>query len=172
MYSKKSEYYDLPIKYNKTIIRLLLQSPKCMYAYWEISENTKEEFSNYIDDYNRQILKITNLTKNYSYEIPIDPFTNNYYIHVEDTDCKYVVELGRVSKNIFNNIYTSNAITIPSPTPHDICEDIIFKNYICLYVSHKIKVYAPKRGIGLRQDYYNLEFNPDDTISSGEQYRN
>lgn len=92
MYRPKSEYYELPTKYNETIVRLLVQSPTRMYAYWEVNEDT---IKNLNVDYNvcTPVLKITNLTKQYSYEIDIDPYANNYYIDVKDTNCNYKVEL-------------------------------------------------------------------------------
>ena len=83
----KSEYYELPNKYNQTIIRLLVQSPTRMFVYWEVSDETIKQFSNNSIDYSNctPVLKITNITKNYSYTIPVDPFANNYYMmfHVE-----------------------------------------------------------------------------------------
>ena len=94
----KSEYYDLPTKYDKTTVKLLVQSPTRMYTYWDVSDKTIKEFSsNNHDNYNNCIpfLRITNLSMNYSYEIQVDPFANNYYIDVKDTDCDYKVELIR-----------------------------------------------------------------------------
>lgn len=174
MYSKKSEYYDLPTKYNETIIRLLLQSPMCMYVYWEVSEDTIKNFSNHFSNYDNciPILRIVNITENYSYEIPIDPYANNYYIHVEDTNCEYIVELGRKYKDSFSNIYTSNKVTVPKPAPHQTEEEIIFKNYICLSSTKKIKLYMPKHNAKHKQDYYNLSFSHEDQISSCTKYIN
>ena len=59
----KSEYYELPKKYNQTMIRLLVQSPKRMYVYWEVSDETiklfSKEYANYSDC--TPVLKITNI---------------------------------------------------------------------------------------------------------------
>ena len=92
MYRPKSEYYELPTKYNETIVRLLVQSPTRMYAYWEVNDDSVKKFK---VDYNicTPVLKITNLTMNYSYEIEIDPYATNYYIDVKDVNCNYKVEL-------------------------------------------------------------------------------
>lgn len=92
MYRPKSEYYELPIKYDQTIVRLLVQSPTRMYAYWEVTDDTIKNLKFNYNEYT-PILKITNLTKDYSYEIKIDPYANNYYIEVNDVDCNYKVEL-------------------------------------------------------------------------------
>ena len=91
----KSEYYELPKSYNRTVIRLLVQSPTRMFVYWEVSNETITEFNKKYRNYDDCIvvLKVTNLTHNYSYSIPVNPFANNYYIEVEDSGCNYQVEL-------------------------------------------------------------------------------
>lgn len=38
---------------------------------------------------------ITNKTKNYTFEVEINDFANSWYLHVNDADCDYQVELGR-----------------------------------------------------------------------------
>ena len=69
MYRPISEYYELPTKYNETVVRLLVQSPTRMYAYWEVSDGSIKNFDKQKIEYNSCIplLKITNITKNYSY---------------------------------------------------------------------------------------------------------
>ena len=96
----KSEYYELPKSYNNTIIRLLVQSPTRMFVYWEVSNDTIKAFNDKYSNYDdcTVILKITNLTHNYSYSIPVNPFANNYYIEVEDSGCSYQVELRKNGK--------------------------------------------------------------------------
>ena len=38
-----SEYYDLPYKYNKTVVKILAQTPKTLFVYWEISDKDREK---------------------------------------------------------------------------------------------------------------------------------
>ena len=38
------EYYDLPYSYNQTVVKVLAQTPKTLFVYWEISEADKEKF--------------------------------------------------------------------------------------------------------------------------------
>lgn len=146
----KSEYYELPTKYNQTIIRLLVQSPTRMFVYWEVSDETIKLFSDKSVDYANctPVLKVTNITKNYSYMIPVDPYANNYYIEVEDSGCDYKVELGRAVKNNFINIYTSNKATVPSEHPayNNNCstDDILFANYLCISDKKRVKLFASK----------------------------
>lgn len=147
----KSEYYELPNKYNQTMIRLLVQSPTRMFVYWEVSDETAKNFSKQHSNYSdcTPVLKITNITKNYSYTIPVDPYANNYYIEVEDSGCDYKVELGRWSKTEFINIYTSNQATVPSAHPvttHTTfaTDDVLFANYLCISDKKRIKLFGSK----------------------------
>lgn len=146
----KSEYYELPSKYNQTVIRLLVQSPTRMFVYWEVSDKTIKSFSKNSIDYSdcTPVLKITNITKNYSYTIPVDPYADNYYIEVEDSGCDYKVELGRYAKADYINIYTSNTATVPAnhPASQNGCatDDILFANYLCISDKKRIKVFASK----------------------------
>ena len=148
MYLPKTEYYELPSKYDKTIVRLLVQSPTRMFVYWEVSNDSIQMFESQKVDYSssKPILKIKNITMNYSYDIPIDPFTNNYYIEVKDPDCVYQVELGRQSNEKFINIYTSNSAKIPrsSPVPINYSEEVVYRNYVKLDMTDKFTVYYKK----------------------------
>lgn len=167
MYLPKTEYYELPSKYNKTIVRLLVQSPTRMYVYWEVSDDSIKMFESQNIDYSssKPILKIKNITMNYSYDIPIDPFANNYYIEVKDPDCVYQVELGRKANDKFINIYTSNTAKIPrsSPMPIGYSDEVIYRNYIKLDMTDKFTVYYKNRDYGSRpQDYTSLSLSDDE----------
>lgn len=163
----KSEYYELPSKYEKTTVKLLVQSPTRMYAYWEVSAKNTKEFSKKFSNYNNctPFLKIENLTLGYSYEIQIDPFSNNYYIDVVDTDCDYKVELIRKTNDSSFMVASSNETHIPRSAPCDYSEDIIFRNCVCLSVTDKFKIYTQNRN-NLKK-YTDLSFGDyNDAISS------
>ncbi len=170
MYLPKTEYYELPSKYNKTIVRLLVQSPTRMFVYWEVDEESIKYFESMKMDYSssRPVLKVKNITMNYSYDIPIDPFTTNYYIDVKDPDCEYQVELGRVQNDKFVNLYTSNSATVPRSNPMYVgdSEEVIYKNYIKLDMTDKFTVYYNKRDYNLDgsspQDYTKLSLGTSD----------
>ena len=38
------EYYDLPYSYNQTVVKVLAQTPKTLFVYWEVSDADKEKF--------------------------------------------------------------------------------------------------------------------------------
>ena len=177
MYRPISEYYELPTKYNETIVRLLVQSPTRMYAYWEVSDSSIKNFDNQKVDYNSStpVLKITNLTMGYSYEVKIDPFATNYWIDVKDVNCQYKVELGRRDNNKYVSIYESNKVTIPRSAPvyQKEAEEIIYRNYIRLEKTEKFTIYYKQREFNPqnKQEYYGLSFGPEDSISSESRYK-
>ena len=174
MYLPKTEYYELPSKYNKTIVRLLVQSPTRMFVYWEVDEDSIKYFESNKMNYSsaRPVLKVKNITMNYSYDIPIDPFTNNYYIDVKDPDCEYQVELGRVQNDKFVNLYTSNSATVPRSNPMYVgdSEEVIYRNYIKLDTTDKFTVYYNKRNYNLDgscpQDYTKLSLSTPEYLSN------
>ncbi len=122
------EYYDLPYKYNKTVIKALAQNPNTLFVYWEISDEDviilKEKYGENIFDITRPVLIIHNLTDKYSFEVDINDFANNWYIHVNDSKCQYVIELGRRQKeNTINNVpdnylYITSSNMIEAPNDH------------------------------------------------------
>jgi len=93
------EYYDLPYRYNETIVKILAQTPTTLFVYWDISDEDKSKFikqyGEYFFDNTKPVLLIQNITKNYSFEIDINDFANSWYLQVEDSDCDYKIELGR-----------------------------------------------------------------------------
>ena len=115
------EYYDLPYRYNKTIVKILAQTPKTLFVYWDISD---EDRANYIKQYGENffndttpVLIINNTTMNYTFEIEINDFANCWYFNINDEKCEYTVELGRRPKK----------------------ENIIPNNYLCITSSNKIE---------------------------------
>ena len=82
------EYYDLPNTYNQTTVKLLFQTPKKLFVYWEISEDDKkkyfEENGNDFFETTTPFLVVKNKTKNYSFEIQINDFANSWYFNIND----------------------------------------------------------------------------------------
>lgn len=100
------EHYDLPYRYNETIVRILYQTPNTLFVYWDISDKDRE---NYIKQFGEDFFNITypvlivhNDTMNYSFEVIINDFANSWYLRVNDSKCHYRVELGRKLINHFD----------------------------------------------------------------------
>lgn len=127
-----AEYYDLPQKYNKTVVKVLAQTPKTLFIYWEISDDDIEKFKkDYGENFfetTKPVLIIHNDTLNYSFEVEINDFANSWYLHVNDSKSDYRIELGRrpfqVNENIKSDyIYITSSNEIESPNDH-----ILFNN--------------------------------------------
>lgn len=93
------EYYDLPYRYNQTVVKILAQTPNNLFVYWEISDedrkNLKEQYGEYFFEITKPVLVIHNETMNYTFELDINDFANSWYFQVNDTNCEYKIELGR-----------------------------------------------------------------------------
>ncbi len=121
------EYYDLPYRYNQTIVKVLAQTPNNLFIYWDISntdrENYKKQYGENFFETTKPVLIIHNTTLNYSFEIDINDFANSWYLHVNDSKCDYKIELGRrpISENSkidTDYIYISTSNKIESPNDH------------------------------------------------------
>lgn len=50
------EYYDLPYRYNQTVVKVLAQTPTTLFIYWDISDNDIEKFKEkYGNDFLRKL---------------------------------------------------------------------------------------------------------------------
>lgn len=102
------EYYDLPYRYNETIIKILSQTPKKLFVYWDISNNDRnkyiETFGENFFETTYPVLLLYNEDKKYIKEIPINDFANSWYIDIDDSKTKYTIQLGRKFKNEIENI--------------------------------------------------------------------
>ena len=124
------EYYDLPYRYNETLVKILYQSPETLFVYWDIADSDRE---NYINQYGENFFNITrpvlivhNDSMNYSFEFPINDFANSWYLHINDSKCNYRVELGR-RPNYYNQEFAKEI------------EEKIKTDYIYVTSSNKIE---------------------------------
>ena len=131
------EYYDLPYKYGNTLVKLLAQTPKTLFVYWEISDldiaNYKEKYGDNFFFITKPILIVHNLTLDETYEVEINDFANCWYLNIENADCKYDIELARkfiqspitkaAKKNEYLFISKSNDLT--APNDHILLEKLV-----------------------------------------------
>lgn len=98
------EYYDLPYRYNKTTVKFLAQDPHTLFIYWEISDKDKQDliqkYGNNFFNSTLPVLILADLKNNKTYEIQINDFANNWYIHVNESHQKYQITLARKFKEI------------------------------------------------------------------------
>lgn len=121
------EYYDLPYKYNKTMVKVLAQTPTTLFIYWEISdddiENYKKEYGENFFETTKPVLIVHNNTLNYSFEVEINDFANSWYLHIDNSKSDYTIELGRRPIKYNENfkkdyLYITASNTIEAPNDH------------------------------------------------------
>lgn len=139
------EYYDLPYRYNQTIIKILAQTPHSIFIYWDISDSDRKSMNEkYGDNFfneTKPILLVHNETLNYSFEVEIDDFTNSWYLKTPTSNCVFNIELGRKKISNHNNntldndntvLHITSSNTIESPNDHVLTDSfnktIYFKN--------------------------------------------
>ncbi len=135
------EYYDLPYRYNQTIVKILAQTPQMLFVYWDISDEDRKAFEkHYGDDFfykTKPVLIVHNETLNYSFEVEINDFANSWYLHVNDANSKYVIELGRKPLSYNSDIkeeyiYVSSSNEMEAPNNHILFEkfntNVTYKN--------------------------------------------
>ena len=163
------EYYDLPNKYEQTIVKILAQTPTILFVYWEISSKDK---NNFIKKYGENFfsetspyLVVINKDRNYQFEVEINDYANSWYLHIPDCDCNYEVILIRKNKN--SQLLPQNSITITSSneieTPNDhilferLGKTVFFKDVKSGYVQAKnIASFAFMHNIGRIYNIYDL----------------
>ncbi len=121
------EYYDLPYRYNQTVVKVLAQTPTNLFIYWDIADKDRKNFEEkYGKDFfekTRPVLIVYNDTIGYSFEVEINDFANSWYLNVADSKCDYRVELGRkpieyIPEIPDNYVYISTSNEIESPNDH------------------------------------------------------
>ena len=159
--SNMVEYYDLPYRYNLTNVTVLAQNPETLFVYWDISDEDRAkltlEYGEHFFDDTYPVLIVHNLTTGVSKEIAIDDFANNWYIDVENSKCKYKVELGRRPKQHqstvtkeYLNVTDSNTIEIPND------HVLFFKNYDMIYFTNIKTGQKVGKIINLQKDQENI----------------
>lgn len=183
------EYYDLPYRYNQTIVKVLAQTPNTLFIYWDISDKDRKSFEeqygeNFFEK-TKPVLIVRNDTLNYSFEVEINDFANSWYLHIADSKCDYKIELGRrpikkTEKINVDYIYVSSSNEIEVPN-----NKVLFnKNQKMVYFRDiKTGIQTEKeitnisfiRNMGKIYDIYDLGENHNVSIlsnpSSGSMYQ-
>lgn len=153
------EHYELPYRYNETIVKILYQTPNTLFVYWDISDKDRKK---YLEQYGENFFEVThpilivhNDTYNYSFEIPINDFANSWYLRVNDSKCNYRVELGRKTNYIPQpQIKVSNVDESPADEKIE-TPKTIDTNYIYISTSNLIE---------LPNDHVLFKTNENNTI--------
>lgn len=96
------EYYDLPFRYNETVIKILAQTPRRLFVYWDVADKDKQTYLNAFGEHffhdTYPVLLVHNENKNTTFEIPINDFANSWYLDISNPRDRYTIQLGRKFK--------------------------------------------------------------------------
>jgi hypothetical protein len=117
---------DLPDEYGDTRIVLLVRDPEWLYAYWEINDATRAELDLPRTGHNRRmVVRMYNINgrnwpaeaAHYFYDVDVSPFSNNWYIRVNEPESRWCAELGMIDEDRnYICIARSNVVATPSET--------------------------------------------------------
>ena len=112
-----------------------------LFVYWDISdkdkENYKKQYGENFFEKSRPVLLVHNDTLNYTFQVDINDFANSWYVHINDSNSDYRVELGRIpieynEKVKDNYVYVTTSNEMESPNDHILFEkmqnEINFRN--------------------------------------------
>ena len=183
------EYYDLPYRYNQTVIKVLAQTPTNLFIYWDISDadrkNLKKQYGDDFFETTKPILIVYNDTLGYHFEIEINDFANSWYLHVADSKCDYRIELGRrpivkTEKLDTDYIYITTSNEIESPNDRILLDNhqkmVYFRDIKTgIQTEKEITNISFIRNMGKIYDIYDLGENHNVSIlsnpSSGSMYQ-
>lgn len=152
------EYYDLPFRYNETVVKILAQTPKRLFVYWDVADKDKRTYLNafgenfFNDTY--PVLLLHNENKNYTSEIAINDFANSWYLDISDSRDKYTIQLGRKFKSYikpqinyeientniaFSNDYLMIAMSNKLEVPND---HILFEEFKPYVIYRNVKTHT------------------------------
>ena len=130
------EFYELPYRYNETLVKILAQTPNKLFVYWDISDDDIKKYKKvfgenfFYDSY--PVLLIHNEELDYTFEVVVNDFANSWYVDINDSKCKYIVNLGRKFKNISELNVDNNIVKQ---------ENIDLKNdYLQISSSNKLEI--------------------------------
>ncbi len=118
---------ELPVSYGTNRLVLLVRDPQWLYAYWEITATSLDEFNaaygNGAWNSTRPVLRVYDITgvnfnglnANSYIDINLPDFTDNWHFDVAQPDRSFCVDLGRLFPDgRFVTILRSNVVTTPS----------------------------------------------------------
>jgi uncharacterized protein len=126
----------LPDTYGDTLIVLLPRDPQWIFAYWEISDGTKEDlkkkYGGNIFQKSKPAIRVYDVTNvnfngnnaNRSFDIFVTPEAKNWYIYVGMPKRNYCADLGLlVDDGVFITLARSNVVATPAGGISDIYDE-------------------------------------------------
>lgn len=135
--------FPLPSSYNETKITLLIRDPYWLYAYWDMSRETKEQMKKDYGDWEKAPLHLCVWEEQESgdvepvfFDVSVHISTNNWYLNVHPNR-RYTAELGYFSPSgEFIRLARSNTVITPRATVSEVIDEewmIIEEDFRRLY---------------------------------------
>lgn len=117
------EESPLPGPYGDTRVVLMVRDPYWLYAYWDIAPAHRDELARAFGAWDQMslALRVYDVTATQwgpgsitrSFDVSVNPWAQNWYIHVGDAGRNYCVELGVLRPGGFVSITRSNTVSTP-----------------------------------------------------------
>jgi hypothetical protein len=116
----------LPSGYGDDHIVALVRDPRCIFVYWELGgggyERAKQEFGDEMAG-GVWVLRLVKVLGERFFDVPVDPATGNWYLHVEPAE-RYLVKIGVVlASGLFREIAVSGEVVTPAETVSDVVDE-------------------------------------------------
>ena len=178
---------ELPQRYDRTFLNIMLKDPYCIYAYWEIAEKDVEEVRKknpgrdqgsarrILRVYDVSLIDFNGFNANGFFDIEIGAFSSNWYINLWCDNISYLGEIGLLfSDGCFAPLARSGAVHVPlagySPRAEQIWMKVTDEAFHKPYVEAVTEPAAPARRhktkAGGRGGYAGTD---EQAISSGEE---
>lgn len=132
IYSENNILSHLPERYFDNNIYLMVRDPYYIFSYWEIKEETKNEYLNRLGNDIKLILRTFKGCPGGDFEIFRDIYNiwemGSYHICVNSPNTYFFTQIGYVKDNNFYPLMTSNCVK----TPRDNYSDTLDEDWMAL----------------------------------------
>ncbi len=124
MNSRSVTSCELPSYTGENIIEVMVQSPHCIFAYWELSQEIKEMATRHFKtawshlSYFLRLFDVTGINFNGAnanefWEYPIPSHCSSFYFYPLKAGCTYVIDLGVKNNGEFLSLLRSGVAETP-----------------------------------------------------------
>ncbi len=123
---------DLPSRYNKDTLVLMVRDPWWVFCYWELTpqkitqvrkELSQEKFYFVLRVYEITNIIFTGSNAHYYFDIPINLEARNWYINLPAEGKSWIVDLGVKGDFGFKTVLRSNSVNCPQARPSEILDE-------------------------------------------------
>ena len=166
IYSENNILTHLPERYFDDCIYLLVRDPYYIFSYWEIKDETKNEYTARLGDDAKLTLRVFKVRPSSQNEIFTDIHNiwdvSSYHINVNSPNTPFFVQIGYLKDNVFHPVMTSNLVV----TPRDNYSDALDEDWMAVEEYYR----------GLRKVSFDIHGSPfierkNSLVMSGKRER-